>query len=123
MSRPKKWRTVCDLPESNKFGPLNKRINHSHFLIMNVEEYESIRLIDLEGLTQADAAKRMDIARTTVQGIYANARKKLAQSLVQGKGLRIEGGNYKLCNDSNKSCNGGVGCRHRFGRNGNRQKI
>ena len=118
MSRPKKWWTVCGLPESDRFAPLNKRMNHDHFLIMSVDEYETIRLIDLEGLTQEDCAKRMDIARTTVQGIYANARKKLAEFLVQGKGLRIEGGNYKLCNDLDKSCGGGAGCRHRFRRNG-----
>ena len=59
MSRPKKWRTVCGLPESDRFAPLNKRMNHDHFLIMSVEEYETIRLIDLEGLTQEDCSKRM----------------------------------------------------------------
>lgn len=118
MPRPKKWRTVCGLPESNRFGPLNSKVNHEQFLIMTVDEYETIRLIDLEGLTQGECAKLMDIARTTVQGIYTEARKKLAESLVKGKVLRIEGGDYKICNGFDKSCRG-VGCRHRFGKNDN----
>jgi len=46
----------------------------------------------LEGFTQEECAKQMDVARTTVQGIYAEARKKIAESLVNGKVLLIEGG-------------------------------
>ena len=66
---------------------------------MTVEEYEVIRLIDMEGLMQEECAKRMNVARTTVQRIYAEARK-IAESLVLGKILKIEGGNYELCEDS-----------------------
>lgn len=109
LPRPRKWRKVCCLPESNLFGPLNAAINHENFVNMTVDEYETIRLIDLEGFTQEECAKQMNIARTTVQGIYNDARNKLAQSLVNGKVLRIEGGNYKLCDGLQKSCGGG-GC-------------
>lgn len=77
---------------------------------MTVDEYETVRLIDLEGFTQEECASQMNIARTTVQGIYNDARKKLAESLVNGKVLRIEGGDYKLCDGFGKSCSGG-GCR------------
>ena len=112
MARPRKWRTVCELPESNKFGPLSTRANHQHFLIMTIDEYEAIRLIDLEGLNQEECAQQMNIARTTVQGVYTEARKKLAESLVKGKVLRIEGGNYKLCNGLGKACRG-AGCKYR----------
>jgi len=79
---------------------------------MTVDEYEAIRLIDLEGLTQEECAKQMNVARTTVQGIYAEARKKLARSLVDGKILLIEGGEYRLCEGPGKGW--GRGChRHR----------
>ena len=104
MARPRKCRKVCDLPENNRFGPLETPINHNQFIIMEVDEYETIRLIDLEDLTQEECSNQMNIARTTVQRIYSQARKKLAQSLVNGKVLRIEGGDYKLCNGSGGSC-------------------
>ncbi|KUO73577.1 MAG: hypothetical protein APF81_05045 [Desulfosporosinus sp. BRH_c37] len=116
MPRPRKWRKVCCLPESNRFGPLNSPINQEHFVTMTVDEYETIRLIDLEGFTQEECADQMKIARTTVQRIYNDARKKLAESLVNGKVLRIEGGDYKLCDGQEKSCGCGSYRRHRCGR-------
>ncbi|HHZ02588.1 MAG TPA: DUF134 domain-containing protein [Tissierellia bacterium] len=97
MARPRKWRKVCCLPDVNRFGPLDSTGEKNHFVIMSVDEYETIRLIDLEGLTQEECAGLMNVARTTVQGIYQSARKKLAEFLVEGKVLRIEGGDYKLC--------------------------
>ncbi len=83
---------------------------------MMVDEYETIRLIDLEGFTQEECAAHMNIARTTVQGIYDAARKKLADSLVNGKMLWIEGGEYRLCDGMGPGCSG-RGChRRRCGR-------
>ncbi len=78
---------------------------------MTVDEYEAIRLIDLEGFTQEECAGQMNIARTTVQGIYNDARKKVAESLVNGKVLFIEGGEYRLCDGRGKLCGGKGGCR------------
>jgi predicted DNA-binding protein (UPF0251 family) len=113
MARPKKYRKVCCLPASSQFGPVDIQAVQDNFVTMKIEEYETIRLIDLEGLTQEDCAKQMDIARTTVQGIYNDARKKLAESLINGKMLRIEGGNYKLCENAEKPCRR-CGCRKRM---------
>lgn len=114
MSRPRKWRKVCCLPESNRFGPLNAEINQELYVNMTVDEYETIRLIDLEGFTQEEAAEKMNIARTTVQRIYNDGRRKIAESLVHGKILRIEGGDYKLCDGLEKSCDCGGCHRHRY---------
>ncbi|MHC1758951.1 MAG: DUF134 domain-containing protein [Negativicutes bacterium] len=116
MARPRKWRKVCCLPESNRFGPLNAPINQEHFVVMTIDEYETIRLIDLEGFTQEECANQMSIARTTVQGMYNDARKKIAESLVNGKMLRIEGGDYKLCDSLESSCGRACCRRHRCGR-------
>jgi len=114
MPRPRKWRKVCCLPESDRFGPLNAPVSQELFVTMTVDEYETIRLIDLQGFTQEECAKQMNIARTTVQGIYNDARKKLAESLVNGKVLKIEGGDYKLCDGLEKSCGCGGCRRHKF---------
>jgi uncharacterized protein len=109
LPRPLKWRKVCCLPQSNKFGPLDSDKKDDDYVKMTVDEYETIRLIDLEGFNQEECAKQMNIARTTVQGIYIEARKKLAESLVYGKVLLIEGGEYRLCGGLGKGC--GRGCR------------
>ncbi|SCM72490.1 DUF134 domain-containing protein [Desulfovibrio sp. 86] len=85
---------------------------HAEAVVMTVDQYETVRLIDLEGFTQEACAEKMEIARTTVQSIYAEARKKLADALVNGKMLRIEGGEYKLCEGSDQPC-GHEGCHHR----------
>ncbi len=84
-------------------------------VVMTVDQYETLRLIDLEGMTQEGCAESMHIARTTVQSIYAEARKKLADALVNGKMLRIEGGEYRLCSGEGASCGHG-GCRRRRNR-------
>lgn len=115
MPRPRKWRKVCCLPKSNKFGPLDAKADETGVVKMTVDEYETIRLIDLEGFTQEECARQMDVARTTVQGIYAEARKKIAGSLVNGNVLLIEGGEYRLCEGLSNGC--GRGChRQRRGR-------
>ncbi len=111
VPRPMKWRKVCCLPESNRFGPLDLNADDQYQVKMTVDEYETIRLIDLEGFTQEECAKKMNVARTTVQGIYIEARKKLAESLVNGKVLQIEGGEYRLCDGLGNGC--GQGCHKR----------
>ncbi len=113
MPRPRKWRKVCKLPRTNLFGPLNTRLSEANPIIMTVEEYETIRLIDSEGMMQEECAERMNVARTTVQRIYNEARKKLAQSLVDGKLLKIEGGDYRLC-DGNERVYGCNPCHRRM---------
>ncbi len=110
MARPTKFRQVCSLPDNNRFGPLDVDVSDDHFITMFVDEYETIRLIDLEGFTQAECAEQMDVARTTVTAIYSRARKKLAKSLVLNKALHIKGGEYRLCDDLEGGC--GKGCVH-----------
>jgi len=104
MPRPIKWRKVCCLPESNRFGPLDTPPDADCIVSMTVDEYETIRLIDLEGLRQEECAVQMNVARSTVQGIYNSARRKLAESLVNGKVLVIAGGEYRLCDGKEEFC-------------------
>ena len=118
MPRPRKCRKVCCLPERDRFGPLNAPDNPELFVVMTVDEYETIRLMDLAGFTQEECAEKMQIARTTVQRIYNDARKKVAEVLVNGKILRIEGGDYQLCDGQGKNCGCGGCPRHRCGMDG-----
>lgn len=113
MARPRKFRNVCDFPDNDRFGPLGRGAGEENIIIMPLDQYETIRLIDLEGLTQEECSDQMNIARTTVQRIYSHARKNLADSLVNGKVLKIEGGDYKLCNGQGRFC--GRGNCHRGG--------
>ncbi|HHU04251.1 MAG TPA: DUF134 domain-containing protein [Fastidiosipila sp.] len=111
MPRPMKRRRVCCLPDNVNFGPLGMPQAESNQVRMTVDEYETVRLIDLEGFTQEECAEQMNVGRTTVQAIYADARKKLADALVNGKLLTIDGGKYQLCDDSDDFC--GPACRRR----------
>lgn len=115
MPRPRKWRRVCGLPDFNEYGPVDVK-DDADIVLMTVEEFEAVRLIDLEGLDQEQCADRMNVARSTVQRIYNDARKKIADSLVNGKMLKIEGGNYKVCDEDFIPRGCGNCHRHRHGR-------
>lgn len=108
MPRPKKWRRICCPPKITRFGPLGS-YDKAPCVVMAVDEYETIRLIDLEGLKQEECAENMNVARTTVQAIYEVARRKIADSIVNGKNLMIEGGEYILCDGLGNRC-GRRGC-------------
>ncbi len=96
MSRPVKCRRVCHFPKTLEFLPVQSESQRAPILL-TVDEYEAIRLIDREGLSQKACGERMQVARTTVQKIYDSARKKLAEALVEGVPFQIEGGEFQLC--------------------------
>ena len=98
MARPRRCRRVCAEPDYGSFRP--DGIPGGDSITLTVDEYEVIRLIDLEKLTHEQCAKRMDISRTTVTEIYETAREKIADSIVNGKILLISGGDYRLCDGS-----------------------
>lgn len=112
MPRPCKRRRVCSMPGCSQFGPIGDAESTRKTIVMTVDEYECIRLIDLEGLTQEACALSMNVARTTVQAIYTSARTKLAECLVNAARLTIVGGDYVLCSGSTEQCSCG-NCRRR----------
>ncbi|MCD8082886.1 MAG: DUF134 domain-containing protein [Clostridiales bacterium] len=103
MPRPTKCRMICRFPQTLEFIPA-KDGEQKAPVILTVDEFETIRLIDREGLSQEQCSQRMQVARTTAQKIYDSARKKLADALVDGRPLKIEGGEYRLCNGMNPFC-------------------
>lgn len=96
MPRPPKWRRVEFEPEFTLFKPAGVPKWQLEELVLSVEEIEAIRLKDLEGLEQEQCAEKMHISRPTFQRILMSARSKLAEAIVRGKAIRIEGGNYRL---------------------------
>lgn len=80
--------------------------------MLTVDEYEVIRLVDLENQTHGQCAVMMDISRTTVTEMYESARHKIADSLVNGKTLYISGGHYRLC-DGTAKCTEAAACMQR----------
>ena len=111
MARPTRRRRVCELPEHVSFVPQGK--SEAGLVVLTVDEYELVRLIDYEHLTHAQCAAQMKISRTTVTESYERARQKISDSLVNGKRLVIEGGDFTVCEGPDESCLGV--CPHRAG--------
>ena len=102
LARPKRCRRVCKEPIFTNFA--SKNIDNPQDVVLSVDEYEVIRLVDLEKLSHEECAKNMDISRTTVTEIYESARYKIAECLVRGKELVISGGHYCICKGELPHC-------------------
>ncbi|RJX22120.1 MAG: DUF134 domain-containing protein [Desulforudis sp.] len=95
MGRPPKCRRVEFLPQCTFFKPAGIPLWSLEEVSLTVEEVEALRLKDMEGLEQEKCAERMGISRPTFQRILTGARQKVTQALVEGKAIRVEGGNYE----------------------------
>ena len=104
MARPSRCRRICLEPEYDRFAPCG--VSDGEQIVLTVDEYEAVRLIDFEKKTHEQCARQMGISRTTVTEMYETARFKIADCLVNGKQLRITGGNYRLCDGSARPCCG-----------------
>lgn len=100
------------MPRVNAFGPVEDPCLREDEILLMIEEFETVRLIDHQGLTQEECSQYMNIARTTVQQIYTDARQKIATALVEGRSLRIGGGSYKICDGNGEGCGCGGCGRH-----------
>ena len=112
MPRPQKCRKICRMPDTMEFLPVNDA-SPCEAVVLTVDEYEAIRLIDYQGFSQEECAGYMQVARTTAQQIYNSARNKIARALVSGLTLRIEGGDYSLCDGQEDFCGCGGCHKHR----------
>jgi predicted DNA-binding protein (UPF0251 family) len=96
MSRPKYCRKVGCIPDKNYFKPRGIPASLLEDVVLNLDEFEAIRLADFEGLYQEDGAKKMNISRQTFGRIIETAHKKIADVLINGKALKIEGGDVSI---------------------------
>ncbi len=106
MPRPQKCRRVSYLPNVTYFKPAGIPMVNLKEIRLSIEEAEAIRLKDLENLEQEQAAERMNISRPTFQRVLASGRKKIADALLSGKALKIEGGNYEISSRQFNCLNG-----------------
>ena len=96
MSRPPKCRRIAFLPEVTYFKPAGIPLRALEEACLSIEEAEAIRLKDIESLGQEQCAEKMSISRPTFQRVLGSARQKMADALLNGKAIRIEGGNFEM---------------------------
>ena len=106
MSRQPLWRRVDFVPKITSFKPAGVPLSKLQEIRISIEEAEAIRLKDLEGLEQEECAQKMNVSRSTFARILLSARQKMADALLNGKAIRIEGGNYELTKRSFRCGNG-----------------
>lgn len=104
MTRPKYCRKVGSEPGSNYFKPEGIPASDLQVVIITLDEFEALRLADFEGLYHENSAAMMNISRQTFGRIIDSARKKIAEALVHGKALKIEGGVVSLEENGEIKC-------------------
>ena len=96
MPRPCKCRHVCGNPQADYFKPRGIPVSQLEEIVLTLDEFEAIRLADLDGLYQEEAAKMMNISRQTFGSIIESAHNKIANAIVNAKALKICGGIVKM---------------------------
>ncbi len=109
MARPRNCRRVGSMPETDYFKPRGIPLSMLEEVILTVDEFEAIKLADLENLYQEQAAEKMNVSRQTFGRIIDSAHKKVADALVKGKALKIEGGEFEMASMRKFMC---YDCQH-----------
>ncbi|MFC2103724.1 DUF134 domain-containing protein [Bacteroidota bacterium] len=99
MPRPEKIRKICHPPLMKGFKPYGIPSCKIETIRLTFEEYESIRLVNYEMLSQDEAAEKMNISRPTLTRVYNKALKNITKAFIEGKAIEIKGGNYNLDSD------------------------
>jgi len=98
MPRPRRCRWIWALPNVSYFKPRGIPLAELDEVILTVDEHEAMRLGDVEGLEQEEAAKRMNVSRQTFGRVLASARRKISDAIINAKAIRIEGGDFLVAN-------------------------
>ncbi|MBS3143691.1 DUF134 domain-containing protein [Candidatus Woesearchaeota archaeon] len=96
MPRPRLCRRVYFNPSVTYFKPRGVRLRDLNESILTIDELESVRLKDLEGLEQETAAKKMNISQPTFHRLILSARRKISDALINGKAIKVEGGDFRI---------------------------
>lgn len=104
MPRPPKKRRICFQPEFKVFKPAGRPMRKSETIGLSLDEFEALRLVDMEGLYHEAAATQMGTSRATLGRILEIGREKVARALVHGLPLKISGGNVDICVEPRDEC-------------------
>ena len=96
MPRPRRLRRIHAEPNITYFKPAGIRMTELEDSVLTVDEFEAVRLKDLQQMDQEEAAKKMNISQPTFHRLVLTARKKVADAIVNGKAIKIQGGNFKI---------------------------
>lgn len=118
MTRPQKNRIVSCPPGAVIYKPSGIPGHKLERVVISLDEYEAINLLDYQGMDQETASVEMGVSRPTVTRIYASGRKKIAEALAEGKAIYIEGGPVVSTPPDCPRLTGNGLCRGRKGRNG-----
>ncbi len=123
MPKPRKKRIVSFDPEVTYFKPRGVPLSELEEVVLVVEEVEALRLADFEGLDQVKAAKKMKVSQSTFNRILTAANKKVAEALVLGKAIKVEGGDYVMPIGRGMGRGLGLGAGRGLGRGGGRGRM
>ena len=112
MVRPRLCRRISSEPNVTYFKPRGIPLSELEESILTVDELEAVKLKDFEGMEQEECAKKMNISQPTFHRLIVSARKKVADAIVNGKAIKIEGGNFEVAQSQARRICGG----RRFGR-------
>jgi predicted DNA-binding protein (UPF0251 family) len=101
MVRPKRWRHVYNKVEFNYFKPQGVPMSELEEINLTVEETEALRHTEVEEMEQTKAAEKMNVSQPTYHRILKSARKKIADALISGKAIKIQGGTFKMIDPDN----------------------
>ena len=109
MVRPRRTRRIFFQPDVTYFKPAGVPMIHLKETILSFDELEAIRLMDSEGMEQNNAGKKMKISQSTLSRLLRNGRKKLADAIINGQAIKIQGGNFKMVQPTGRGLGMGKG--------------
>ncbi len=96
MARPRRIKKVCFNPSVSYFKPQGIPMNELEEIILTREELEVVRLVDVEGKEQSVVGKQMNVSQPTLSRLLKSARRKISDALVNGKAIKVEGGDFEM---------------------------
>lgn len=106
MVRPRRIRRIFFQPNVTYFKPIGIPLAELKEVVLSFDELESIRLVDLESIEQLKAGEKMKISQSTLSRLLKQGRKKLANAIIHGQAIKIQGGNFEMEMKDNDSLEG-----------------